>query len=342
MERKLASIQRVNDIRTITIEGIEADSICEIRVQGWRLIANKADFQIGDLCVYFEIDSLFKPELAWVQEHVSFMDKYKWRVRTLKMNKFRVGDPPQVVISQGLAIPVTMFGDTLPLLEGADVTELLGVDKYDPIPFTADTIGRFPAWLPKTDEARIQSALELLDELQGKAWIATMKLDGTSCSVWWDDGLHIASRNLEINAQMPSTYLRAITPYLPVFEAHSHLAFQGEVYGEGVQSNRMGAKGLHFAVFNVFHREQQRYLEYPEMQPFCEQVGLPTVPLVISGEVFNATLAELEDFADNLNYPNDKPAEGIVVRPRIETTSITYGERLSFKVISKRFLLRYE
>ncbi len=342
MERKLASIQRVNDIRTITVEGIEADSICEIRVQGWRLIADKADFQVGDLCVYFEIDSLFNPELAWVREQVPFMEKYKWRVRTLKMNKFRVGDPPQVVISQGLAIPVKMFGDTLPLVEGTDVTDILGIDKYDSLPFTADTIGRFPSWLPKTEEPRIQSTLELLDELHGKAWVATIKLDGTSCSIWWDEGLHIASRNLEINAEMPSTYLRAVTPYLSIFEAHPHLAFQGEVHGEGVQSNRMGAKGLHFAVFNVFDRNEQRYLDYPELQALCNTVGLSMVPLVASGDAFEWSLADLEEFADTLNYPNDKPAEGIVVRPLAETMSVTFGERLSFKVISKRFLLKYD
>lgn len=57
MERHLASIQRVIEKAPIyDRDGIPAHSIEQVSVLGWRLIAKRDEFQIGDLCVYFEID----------------------------------------------------------------------------------------------------------------------------------------------------------------------------------------------------------------------------------------------------------------------------------------------
>ena len=49
MARKLASVQYVHDIWPI--EG--ADRIECIGVLGWRCVAKKGEFMVGDPCVYF-------------------------------------------------------------------------------------------------------------------------------------------------------------------------------------------------------------------------------------------------------------------------------------------------
>ena len=116
----------INDKRalayTAKITGIEpingADNIELAHVLGWKVIAKKGEFKEGDLCVYFEIDSKL-PEAEWSE----FMASKHYKVKTMKLSKFGV-------VSQGLALPTTVFGDIgIPLLPDQDCTDLLGV-KY--------------------------------------------------------------------------------------------------------------------------------------------------------------------------------------------------------------------
>ena len=51
--RKLASIQKIWDV--VPIEN--ADAIELVKVLGWQCVAKKGEFNKGDLCIYFEIDS---------------------------------------------------------------------------------------------------------------------------------------------------------------------------------------------------------------------------------------------------------------------------------------------
>ena len=52
-KRNLASVQYVPHITPI--EG--ADRIDCVHVLGWKCVANKGQFQVGDHCVYMEVDS---------------------------------------------------------------------------------------------------------------------------------------------------------------------------------------------------------------------------------------------------------------------------------------------
>lgn len=110
-KRALAYTTRVGEISKI--EG--ADNIELISVLGWKVIAKIGEFHEGDLCVYFEIDSKL-PEKEWSE----FMRSKHFKVKTMKLGKFNV-------ISQGLALPVSVFDVAIPNEENADVTDLLGV-----------------------------------------------------------------------------------------------------------------------------------------------------------------------------------------------------------------------
>ena len=103
-------------VRCGKIEKIEgADNIELMSVLGWKVIVKIGEFHEGDMCVYFEIDSKL-PEKEWSE----FMVSKKYKVKTMKLGKFNV-------ISQGLALPVSVFDVNIPDEEGVDVTELLGV-----------------------------------------------------------------------------------------------------------------------------------------------------------------------------------------------------------------------
>ena len=207
-KRALAYTARITDITPI--EG--ADNIELVHVLGWTCIAKIGEFQRGDLCVYFEIDSKL-PIADWS----AFMEKRNYKVKTMKLGKFKV-------ISQGLALPISAFvGIEIPNEEKIDVTELLGVtysveednkrkansiDKYKAMAarhsklfknkfiksIMKTEIGRkilffffgkkkdkkaaFPEWVKKTDEERVENMPWVLKTPE--KWIATEKIDGTS------------------------------------------------------------------------------------------------------------------------------------------------------------------
>jgi RNA ligase (TIGR02306 family) len=98
-ERKLATIRRITGIDAI--DG--ADQIVCVTVDGWKLVSAKANgFNVGDLVIYFEIDSFLPciPQFEWMRDRC-----YKntsnlgegFRVRTIKLRG---------TLSQGLIVAV--------------------------------------------------------------------------------------------------------------------------------------------------------------------------------------------------------------------------------------------
>jgi RNA ligase (TIGR02306 family) len=107
------------------------------------------------------------------------MRQSKFRVKSIRLKK---------TLSQGLALPLSILpAGTWEL--GQDVTELVGVTKYEPsiagskaASISGETKGSFPHIVPKTDETRIQSSPKLLEEFRGKECYVTTKCDGTSAT----------------------------------------------------------------------------------------------------------------------------------------------------------------
>ena len=190
--RKLASIQIINNV--LPIEG--SDFIEQIQVLGWNLVTKKEEFHINDKCIYIEIDSIVKecPEFE-------FLRKYKFRVKTQKIRG---------IVSQGLAIPLDIFGIPESTPEGTDVTELLGITKYlspseqselqqqeNRIKLEKNKLKKFmmryswfrklflnkksksgfPYWVTKTDEERIQNIPQVLEQFKDKEVYITEKID---------------------------------------------------------------------------------------------------------------------------------------------------------------------
>lgn len=139
--RKLASIQRIKALEPI--EG--ADAIERATVLGWQLVVKKDEFRVGELCIYCEIDSILpeKPEFE-------FLKSRGMRIRTIRLRG---------QISQGICFPLSFLPAETLIEEDSDVTEILGVTKYEPpIPASLAGVmkGAFPSFIPKTDETRVQ------------------------------------------------------------------------------------------------------------------------------------------------------------------------------------------
>ena len=180
--RKLASIQVIHDV--LPIEG--ADRIELVKVLGWQCVAKKGEFSKGDLCVYFEIDSFLpiRPEFEFLRS-----SSYKnsdilgegFKLRTQKMR----GE-----LSQGLAMPLNIFAELGDVTVGQDVSDVLGVRKWEieERAITGGTIiGSLPCFIPHTEEVRVQSEPDLIQEFYNKDYYITTKMDGSSHSIGIDE-----------------------------------------------------------------------------------------------------------------------------------------------------------
>lgn len=331
MVRKLVSVQRVESVEPI--EG--ADQIVKARVMGWDVVVKKGELAPGDRCVYFEIDSVLPDGASWSE----FMRPRGFRLRTIRLRG---------VLSQGLALPVSILGEDVPEL-GTDVTARLGVTKYEPVlPDVREIAGPFPARVPKTDELRLQSALGVLGELRGHAFYVTTKLDGTSATFAKDvDGTFTAcSRNWAL-ARGPSAVWRMAEKHDLERALPAGFAVQGEVCGPGIQKNRLELSETSLFVFGVYDVAAGAYLDHARFVAFCAERGLPTVPIeeVVDGEAaerFEHTLERWLDRARGLYAGTENRKEGLVVRPLVERRSEALQGRLSFKVLNNEFLLKDE
>ncbi len=339
MDRKLASIQVIKELSPIN----GADAILCAKVLGWECVVKKSEFQVGDRCVYFEIDSVL-PIAQW-NDHLRKEEGKKLRVRTIRLRG---------QLSQGLAMPLSI----IPLGEyevGQDVTQLVGVEKYEPIVpahLSGMAKGNFPAFLHKTDETRLQSEPRVLDEAvsKGLVLVGTLKMDGTSFTAYRrDDEFGVCSRNLDLKETEGNAHWR-MARKLKLEEIlrnePRNLSIQGEICGPSIQANRLGLSESKLYLFNLFDIDTGKYLSHNELSVFAKKHGLNVVPTVhrldFGGAVVPIDTSHLLNIANNLNYDNGTPAEGIVWRSACEIYSDVLKGRMSFKTISNRFLEKYK
>jgi len=338
-ERKLASIQTILSLSPI----VGADAILLAKVLGWELVVKKTEFQVGDRCVYFEIDSVL-PIAQW-NDHLRKEPNKPLRIKTIRLRG---------QLSQGLAMPLSII-PTGEYEMGQDVTTLVGVTKYEPVVpahLSGMAKGNFPAFLHKTDETRLQSEPRVLDEAisKGLVLVGTLKMDGTSFTAYRrDDEFGVCSRNLDLKETEGNAHWR-MARKLKLEEIlrsePRNLSIQGEICGPSIQANRLGLSESKLYLFNLFDIDAGKYLSHTELSAFAEKHMLNMVPTVyrldFGGVVGPRDVNHLLDIAKNLNYDNGTPAEGIVWRSMCETYSDVLKGRMSFKTISNRFLEKYK
>ena len=353
--RKLASIQVINNLKPIP----GADKIEVAKILGWDVIVKKGDFQIGDKTVYCETDSVL-PE----RPEFEFLKPRKMRVRIVRMKN---------QISQGICFPLSILPDNSVFSVGDDVTELLGIKKYEePIPaqLVGEVKGLFPSFIPKTDETRVQILQELLDKYAGTKCYVAEKLDGSSSTFFINNGeFGVCSRNLQLKLQdKPNWFNKALVALRlkkppkklsntllklanqlqlekKLKSLKRNIALQGEVIGEGIQKKKgkelYALKGQQVYFFNAWDIDKQEYLSFASFMELMDRLQLQCVPFdrfVLLG----TDIDELVERSKGVSALNENTLrEGIVVRPIEETRDEKFG-RVSFKVINPEFLLKYE
>lgn len=327
--RKLASIQRI-----LALEPIEgADAIEKATVLGWQLVVKKGEFQVGDLCVYCEIDSLFpdKPEFE-------FLRPRGMRIKTIRLRG---------QISQGICFPLEILPTGTPIEEDTDVTEILEITKWEPVipaNLSGTVKGSFPSFIPKTDETRVQVLQPLLDNLAGTVCYVTEKLDGSSATFYLKDGeFGACSRNLELKEEPGNAFwivARQLDLENKLRSTGRNLALQGELLGPGVNGNKLKIKEVTVRFFNAFDIDQFKYLSFGELKQLLTDLELPMVPVLEEDFVLVADIPQLVQKATIRSTVTPEIwAEGIVIRPLEE--QIVKNERVSFKAINPEFLIKF-
>ena len=377
--RALAYIQHVTNIRPI--EG--ADNIEQCNVLGWNLICKKGEFHEGDPCVYIEIDSKV-PE----REEFEFLRAKGFKVKTMKLGKFNCISQglamPQSAfkeltgLSEGtdvtniLGIKYSVQEDNVRKGNGDPNAKYKSMAARHQKIFKQkwarwmmrrswgrkimffffgkkkDNPRGFPTFISKTDEERVENQPWRIGD--GKTYLATEKLDGTSCTYALERKGHnkfefyVCSRNVRQQDEKQECYHdhniywdlafkynieQHLKDFLNQFSQLQWVCIQGEGVGS-VQGNPLKLTEDDLYVFNFKESQTGRWSSMAGAGQVREW-GMKWVPIL--GEVqMPDTMEELKVLATGKSKVNpDVMREGIVYR------SLDGSD--SFKNVSREYLL---
>ena len=333
IERKLATVVKIVDIQPI----VGADAIMVAKVKGWNVVVKKGEFNVGDLAVYYEIDSFLpiRPQFEFLRKS-SFKrmgTAEGYRLRTIKLRN---------VLSQGLLTPIP--DGILDPKEGDDLTEALDIVKYEP-PIPAQLAGKikgtFPSFIPKTDEIRIQNfESEVGFSPVGERAYVTEKLDGTSFTCYFNNGVFgVCGRNWELSETDDNSLWRMakVLELKDKMTKHGkNIALQGELIGAGINGNLYGMSDHKLFFFTGYDIDKGRRMFFDELEWVLFGLQLQMVPVL---EKYGFVIPNESNIVDYmLKYAEGKSIlnmevdrEGVVVRG--------LEKEFSFKAISNTYLL---
>lgn len=364
--RKLVTIQQISAITDIP----GADIVAVATIQGWQVIVKKTEFKVGDLCLFYEIDSFLplEPRYEFLKKTTKFDGKEGYRLKSIKLRG---------VLSQGLALPLSMFPEITTTKLDFDYSSQLNVIKYDneqqeyaqkPGLKSGKPRGSFPSQIPKTDQPRIQNLVTYFSTMTDEEFEETLKLDGSSMTCYkiaytptrWekfksffgfkyqDNHFGVCSRNLELkrtannvltfdNQGKTSVYDQSDFWSTAIkYDLESKLpvgyAVQGELIGPKIQANHEKVKELEFYCFDVFNINTGSYLLPQERREFCALHNIPHVPVISTN--FKPLQLGLDTLLVHVEGESMNP--GTVSEGRVYKH---VSKPITFKAISNKYLL---
>lgn len=334
-----------------------ADKLEIAKVCGYQSIVRKDQFKTGDLVAYIPEDSLL-PEVLMEEMGLTgrLAGKDKNRVKAVRLRG---------ILSQGLCYPVQDGWKA-----GEDVTEALGVTKYEP-PTPTHMGGQL--WMAggrRTVKYDIENWKRHPDILQeGEPVVFTEKLHGTFTGFGFMPPLLADPENGDVvifsKGLGAKGYSFKLTPendnnlYVRCYRQHEEqllamvevlrkcysdhpIFILGETFGAGVQDLSYGHNAkkdnLGFRVFDVYiGGDGNEYLGDFDLQDACDAYKVPRVPIIYRGPFSEARM--LEYTTGNTTLSASHIREGIVMRPVRERTDPEIG-RVQLKSVSEDYLTR--
>lgn len=361
-------IKRIKEIETHP----NADAIEIAVIDGYRSVIRKNQFKKGDLVAYIPEQSVLP---QWLLERLSLWDteKQKGTLGGTKGNRLRAvrlrGE-----LSQGICYPVEhsiVHGksrdDFSEVKEGDDVTELLGIEKYEPpvpVYMAGEIMNSGFDFSIAFDVENWKSHTDVLKE--GEEVVFTEKLHGTCTIIAVLPGHHahpeafgenknilvsskglfakgLSLKNNEINQR--NIYVRATREIIKrmeiiSFQSGMPLFIFGETFGPGVQDltyeNEVG-----FRIFAVAKGRRgggkQSYLDWEGVEAMAKFLAIETVPVLYKGPFSVEKMHEHTSGKTQLSANHIR--EGIVMVPATERNQQPLG-RVCLKSVSPEYLTR--
>jgi len=359
--RPLAYVTTIRELNPI--EG--ADRIELATVLGWKVIVRKGLYKVGDLVIYFEIDSLL-PKWDVFQD----LERTKYRIKTIKLRG---------VYSQGYCCPVSVFNEentlgfvknvgneihyreevegdfkSVDLTEGTDLTNILQVRKWEILDDARFRAGKGegyrPGYIRKTDQTRIQNKPEYFDKYDELEFEISEKLEGSSITSFIKVDEHgiedgVCTRNMRLKLDDEESVAVALIKKYEIIEKmkayEKSIALQGEIIGPGIQGNIYGLTDYQWRIFDVFDIFENKYLNPIDRMKVLSDLGIEdlSVPILGTIKLKDFNLESLVEFADGMSVLNKQVRrEGLVFKSL--TNEGINNEPVSFKAISNKYLLK--
>lgn len=247
-----------------------ADKLEIAKLEGltYQFVVGKDNFKKGELVAYFPLDAIIPVGLASAIG-LPVKEGKPFRVKSIRLRG---------MWSEGVLAPLSVIGLDPKFAEvGLDLTEKLGVVKYEPVEFQEnifkgqrpDNLIALPTTVRKYDIENLQRYPTTYEALKDVVVHITEKLEG---SHWWaridKDGetVHVGQRNFEIKRGDPLLNVDQLHPFWQLLYQenlddylywlhrhfpHNDVTIRGEAVGQGVQGNYYGLKGREVYLFEI-------------------------------------------------------------------------------------------
>jgi RNA ligase (TIGR02306 family) len=344
--RKLATIRKIDALDPI--EG--ADKIEVATVGGWKVVAQKGLYKVGDLAAYFEVDSWMPHKLAPFLTKPGQYPKVFEGIEGERLKTIRLRGQ----LSQGLLMPLDeVMPETHSFGEDSDVTEHFGIVKWEkavPANLAGLVKGNFPTMIPKTDQERAQNLVKEIVAANeaGVDFTVEEKIDGSSMTCYLIDGVFgTCSRNLDLKRDENNSFWAVairdgIEDKMRTQFGDADFAIQGELVGPGVQGNLYNLSKLRYFVFDIYDIRKGTYVDPATRRAMVTEMGLDNVPVLAANATLYDTLG-ITDMPGLLKFAEGKSVLGDITGP--EREGVVFKENsggFTFKVVSNAWLLKHE
>lgn len=301
----------------------DALSIADIDGSAWQVVVRSDDFAPEGTAIYIPVDTIVpeRPEFEFLRDK-------KFRIKAIKLR----GE-----YSYGLLIPNT---DNLPV--GEDVTDRLGIKKYEPpvpLHMTGEVVPAAEVdWICKyTDVERYEDFPDVFKD--NEEVIVTEKIHGSNLRVSKKgSNLFVGGHNWMWKEDEKNLYWKAIKQNgfdkILLEKLPDKLILFGEVYGKKVQTLQYGLNTQKIRFYDVWSSD--RYLNWDEFIELMKEIGLmdDIVPVIYRGGYNLNKIKELAQGNTLLNAEHLK--EGVIVKPVKERVDGKLG-RVILKFINPMY-----
>lgn len=255
MDASFETIKEIRPAYTHPGVGLEPELMERVEIaivaNGWQVIVQKGAHKPGDEVFYIRPDARITNRATWASEETRRYLGAGGRVKTIMI----WGNVSEGMILPASALPADVKEHT------DDLCEYLGIDHWEP-PIPQDMsilICCLPDGIDKSDEEDFQN-LSDEDLHLGEDVLVTRKMDGTSCTVYYNpktDYLAVCSRTMQLKLDCVNNFTAATAPLLPIVkELALHygetVALRGEVCGAGIQNNKVNKDSTGPATFFMY------------------------------------------------------------------------------------------